>query len=743
MVIISLILTDPSEMDIYSDNYPLEEYSSCLKCLTSINKLSAKLATNKNLSNVENRDFPDLSSFVGIQKYQNAIIKQINTLYWDNECESTRKMLKSILDGIETWLEKFERSEIDILDFLGLSLVSLVEIPPYEISAKNSRGQFNTPLDLTFILVEQSLAATQRKEDIDNKILFNQKILDPAMGTGMILFVTLEWLVNFRLKLPIEQENISLMQLRQFLFSKHLTGFDIDIKMVEYSKRIFQIYLNTPVDSSDGLESFIKTDFLSEYSKKTDVSEKSKQFDIVISNPPYIALHSRFIKNTERDVYLSNMKNIIPDFFGLRDNLYVAFLGVALLHVTPPDDGVVGFVIDRSFLDLPSYKSLRQTLLDKFNIYYLLENYKYEYAVVDLAVIVLSKSDFQMEEFFYQESIEKSRSTQKSSEFRTNINYSYRISANTKSKKLIDRIKASSISLDTICKISCGLEYGSLLKSNFLSPKAKKDFFPVLDGANGLPYSYLLFWIPNQNNSYVRFSKEYESELIKMNRNISPTSGKRVYLISGEIERFKNPKLVLRQTASKFIGSYDEKGLFALRNLHLIYDTKKPYSLKLILGILTSEFGSFIGRESNIIRVGSNQSHRYPQIRIGDLKQFPVVNIKKGENYYKNEIENIERIVDENLQIGRVLSKAYTEVWNLINLNVNNFPLSSQKRIFHLPKDVDKLSFKNKNAKEEFLTVNQNISKLENKISENCLELNKHVLKMYGVSDHDWFNGLK
>jgi hypothetical protein len=737
-IILSLIITDPPEIDVHKKKFGLREYSTSLKCIKAINNAFSQSFNKRNSHRSIPLEYQNINTFSGIQTAQNLFKQQIEALTLDNESDSTKIMLNNILESLEYWIEQKRWNQIEVLDFLSITLVSLVEITPYDVSPDEDKGQYYTPLDLTFPLIKYTFQSSNILKSIKFKDLLKLRILDPAVGTGMILLVALEWLTNLIIRKSRTQEAPSLIQLRRQINACCLVGIDVDKKMVDYSTKIFLTFLNTPPPFPESLDSILNEDFISNCLRKSDDFENFTFYDVILSNPPFLALHSRFIKIPDEDYQTAGIKELIPNFFGLRDNLYVAFLGLALMHKTRSKDGVVGFVIDRSFLDLPSYKSLRKKLLDSFNISYLLESYKYDHAVVDLAVIIINKSEVRAEKFLSQKAIGETVSLKDYSEFYSNINYSFKTSTHGNLKSLISQIKSSSLFLGAVSKISCGLEYGSLLKTNFLSSEKKKDFYPVLDGANGVPLSYLLYWIPDQKNSYVRFSKDYEDELIQSGRNISAKSGKRVYLISGDKRRFINPKIILRQTAAKFIGCYDEEGYFALRNLHLIYDTRYPYSMKLILGILTSDFGNWIGKELNIIRTGSSTSHRYPQIRIGDLKRFPLVNLETLDKSAIKETEKIVAKVNLNLQTGKLLAQRYTELWEIIHTNGEPIKLSSQKRIFQLVKKPDKLKAIVKNANKEFWERIRVIQILEGKLLRNRKEINKRVLRIYNISTSEW-----
>jgi hypothetical protein len=83
-LILSLILTNPSEMDIYNNSYPLREYSLSLKCLKSVNKLITSFNNIKQTSYSEiQKQFSILSTFSGIQEVQRSFLMQIERLRFE------------------------------------------------------------------------------------------------------------------------------------------------------------------------------------------------------------------------------------------------------------------------------------------------------------------------------------------------------------------------------------------------------------------------------------------------------------------------------------------------------------------------------------------------------------------------------------------------------------------------------------------------------------------------------------
>ncbi|MHA2096162.1 MAG: TaqI-like C-terminal specificity domain-containing protein, partial [Candidatus Hodarchaeales archaeon] len=223
------------------------------------------------------------------------------------------------------------------------------------------------------------------------------------------------------------------------------------------------------------------------------------------------------------------------------------------------------------------------------------------------------------------------------------------------------------------------------------------------------------------------------------NLNRSKVGNKEVLLISGEKERFTGPKIFLRQTASEFIVNYDTQGFFGLRNLHTIHNLQSPYSPYLIMGILTSTLGNWLGKELNIIRTTGTDGNRYPQIRIRDMNNFPIISLDRDSNSSNaHKIRQLEVKIQENIQIGVKISLNYEKIWNLVNSHTEENPFSSQKRLFQYCKRPEKFSFLPNNTKTDLSFLLKDLKRSLSILEHNQVVTNEIVFKIYGISPDQW-----
>ena len=130
-------------------------------------------------------------------------------------------------------------------------------------------------------------------------------------------------------------------------------------------------------------------------------------------------------------------------------------------------------------------------------------------------------------------------------------------------------------------------------------------------------------------------------------------------------EFIEKEKILIRQTAHRFICSYDDEGYFLLNTLYSLIlreEYKDKIDLKYILGLLNSKFYSFLYK--SLIR---EDGKLFPQLKIFHIQHSPliipsmdiqreirkrvddIINIKKDYNNINDEISRlkIDKLEDE------------------------------------------------------------------------------------------------
>jgi len=112
---------------------------------------------------------------------------------------------------------------------------------------------------------------------------------------------------------------------------------------------------------------------LAEESHKAGNVKKETPILVILGNPPYSVSStnkSTFIER-EMEAYkkaVRNERNLMP----LSDD-YVKFIRFAEWKIAQAGEGVVGMITNHSYLDNPTFRGMRQHLMDTFDEIYLLD----------------------------------------------------------------------------------------------------------------------------------------------------------------------------------------------------------------------------------------------------------------------------------------------------------------------------------------------------------------------------------
>ncbi|MFW9778871.1 MAG: TaqI-like C-terminal specificity domain-containing protein [Candidatus Heimdallarchaeota archaeon] len=755
LVLLGILLSDPSQFNLYT---PKKRWKTVKRGKSVITNLIREISKKSDLySETDTNRTNDgiIKLLFELISVQRSILTHFEHLLRDKDGKATlrgKEGIQSYFSEIRTYLlsKKIPSSEETSFNIipteleLDHSLMDLLEIQPVNfleyispVSQKTlAKGRY-TPLPLAESLVVEVLLIYENRGFFPP--IKDLRVFDPAMGTGILLIVFLEGLVPLLLlNCDYLTGSCSFIELRKQIYDDCLFGNDIDINAVENGRSFLNAFCGEYQSrNSDFIElkKFRNRDFVRQFLKATQNKMKNEKYGIILSNPPFGALHSRFTQSIYSREEITELQSLIPKFTQRRINSYCIFLGLALQYVTQASSGLVGFVVDSVFFDLPSYNGIRSHLIQHYTILSVLGHFKYIDAVVDLGTIVISKEKLELKDksVTWRETIDHGKLKVNCSYFlsQPHISLTY-----NQFKYQLDTLFSETTFLGDIAKIACGLEYGSLLKSRFLSSEPSKDFFPVLDGASGVPHPFILFWVPHCPNSYVRVNKDFEEHLRNTNQDISIT-GKRVLLISGNIKRFTEPKIVLRQTAPEFISVYDNQGYFALRNLHVIYNVIPPYSFEIILGILNSRIGKWIGEELNIIR--KRGFRRYPQIRVSALKRFPIIVLDKQNEKQNKLINSIEETVTSLNYMGKETGTLLRKLWNQIQIGhlqaKESFP--NQRRFIQACTSNNLLSLFPPPIPQKITQDYRKISKNLTTLKRFQTKLDSYVLQLYSMQFPD------
>ena len=265
----------------------------------------------------------------------------------------------------------------------------------YDPQRRVDRGVYYTPPQVISYIVRSvdSLLKTELNRP-DGLADDNTLILDPATGTGGFLLTVLdhvreyvaetygtgEWMqyVNARLvkrifgfELLVAPYTIAHLKLSLFLQAQGWRG----------DERL-GIYLTNTLEQPDEMQPSIPfAGFISDEANAALSVKRDKPLLVILGNPPYPRDSATPSRDGRKLTFIGELIEDYKKVDGqpLNENTskalqadYVKFIRWAQWRIDKNGEGVVGYIVNNSFLDGPTSRGMRQSLLESFNTIYLL-----------------------------------------------------------------------------------------------------------------------------------------------------------------------------------------------------------------------------------------------------------------------------------------------------------------------------------------------------------------------------------
>ena len=265
----------------------------------------------------------------------------------------------------------------------------------YDPQRRVDRGVYYTPPQVISYIVKSvdSLLRTELNRP-DGLADDDTLILDPATGTGGFLLTVLdhiresvtetygtgEWIqyINaqlvkriFGFELLVAPYTIAHLKLSLFLQAQ---GWRADERL--------RIYLTNTLEQPEEMQPSLPfAEFISDEANAALSVKRDEPLLVILGNPPY----KRHSANPSREGRrLTFIGQLIEDYKqvdgqpigeatpkALQDD-YVKFIRWAQWRIDKNGEGVIGYIVNNNFLDAPTVRGMRQSLLDSFNAIYLL-----------------------------------------------------------------------------------------------------------------------------------------------------------------------------------------------------------------------------------------------------------------------------------------------------------------------------------------------------------------------------------
>ncbi len=282
----------------------------------------------------------------------------------------------------------------------------------YDKETKKKRGAFYTPKPIVDFIVKSIDSILSEDFKLKNGFLNeNVKVLDPATGTGTFLASAIELIKNKIDKkysfLGVEKEQFvkevsghilhnfyafefmiapyTVAHIKLTLLLKNL-GFDFSMTLndEDLDNDRLKIYLaNTLDDPNKEPNNLFGFNNLAKEAKLAKKVKNQKDIIAIIGNPPY----SGSSQNPSRDIN-NNLTWIGKEietykFDGskkldeknpkwLQDD-YVKFIRFAQIQIDNAGFGAIGFIVPHGFLDNPTFRYMRKSLMNSFSKIYILD----------------------------------------------------------------------------------------------------------------------------------------------------------------------------------------------------------------------------------------------------------------------------------------------------------------------------------------------------------------------------------
>ncbi|WP_213496183.1 Eco57I restriction-modification methylase domain-containing protein [Lactococcus formosensis] len=561
-----------------------------------------------------------------------------------------------ILKDIEFTVENPNKDDLklSILDFI---LEMSTEI--YKINNKQDRkqkGQYPTVDKRIIRNINNAVLSNSDKE------IHDLKILDPCCGTGNFILTFIY--DQFQLEENIE----SILSILD-----NYVGIEIDSLLIKFHKIHLNLMLKALIVNKHSYSDFniIQADF----TKKSDVCEKlenvnilkSEKFDVIIGNPPYVALYGRRgIKKTEllREYYLSNYEFIPSTVKNGKLNLTMFFIEQSIKICQ--NNGIISFVIDISFFET-AFEFIRKFILENTTIVSVITEINSFKDVASGQIILTLKntSPNPITSLFLISDIENSEVKYFSqSEWMNSPNYRL-VMIDEKDNNLISKIEKKSKQLvDLYPKKSLRTNTMLLTYEDIFVKKEVEDdvpIFPYFKGSKSLTKKFDKM----SYDKFLHYDKELQDRInleLKVELEKQGIKNKKRIML-GDIDRHFSPKIYIRQSAKEIIASIYEAPSTSNNSLYslcvndgeiFLGDTNS--TLHSVCAQLNSNITTYYSLKLKIIRIANGKQ---PQIKLSDLRKIRLID-NQEVNYSLDKI--YQRIMSDSIS----LEVGITEIDNII-----------------------------------------------------------------------------
>ncbi len=260
----------------------------------------------------------------------------------------------------------------------------------YEANLRKSRGVYYTPEPVVYFIVKAVNDILDQDFDLENGLASRKvNILDPATGTGTFLYQVIKQIYANFSKYGVHNWH-KLLREKQVL--NRLYGFELlmtpytiaHLKLgllletlgyrFEDNERL-NIFLTNTLEEGVKKSEFLLGKYIAEEANKAAKVKSEILIDVVLGNPPYSG-HSEnkndWIDGLIRDYYQIDGVSLNEKNSKWLQDDYVKFIRFGQWKIDKTGSGILGFVTNHGYLDNPTFRGMRQNLLQSFNRIYVI-----------------------------------------------------------------------------------------------------------------------------------------------------------------------------------------------------------------------------------------------------------------------------------------------------------------------------------------------------------------------------------
>ncbi|MGQ0827796.1 MAG: restriction endonuclease subunit S [Bacteroidota bacterium] len=310
-------------------------------------------------------EFKKILTEIRLKKNNEFAIKEV---YDDASFEENTKVVKEVVELLQFFQIRYNYRQQFLSDFFELLLTT---------GLKQESGQFFTPVPIARFIIKslplQEITAEKIEQGNKNDLL--PTVIDYAAGSGHFITESMEEIQKYidGLKLekykPETRKQIDGFQRVQFDWAeKYVYGIEKDYRLVKTAK--VSCYLHgdglAKVIHGDGLGDFATSTEFKDLLKETDKTypQDNKQFDVIISNPPYSVSAFKGLMDSEKSEKAFDLYKKLTDQSSEIECLFIERTKQLL-----KDGGVAGIILPSSILSNTGiYTKTREILLKYFEI---------------------------------------------------------------------------------------------------------------------------------------------------------------------------------------------------------------------------------------------------------------------------------------------------------------------------------------------------------------------------------------